>query len=92
MIMSMKYVNRQMEPVVNDILATFSSLALNGPRQSGKTTLLINTLPDYQYITLDDPVIRERALSDPRLFFDHLEEKAIQIYLNTLQGIPQYVR
>jgi uncharacterized protein len=73
----MKYIHRQIEPVVNKILASFSSLALTGPRQSGKTTLLREILKDYQYITLDDPTRREQARSDPRLFFDSLSGKTI---------------
>ncbi len=45
--------------------------------RTGKSTLLQHLLPDYRYVTLDDPVLRGQALSDPRLFFDSLGEKAI---------------
>lgn len=82
----MKYIHRQIEPVVKNILNTFSSLALTGPRQSGKSTLLTQTLTDYQYITLDDPVIRDRAIIDPQLFFDTLTEKTI---IDEIQHVPE---
>jgi len=82
----MKYIHRQIEPVIKNVLNTFSSLALTGPRQAGKSTLLTQTLTDYQYITLDDPVIRDRAVNDPRLFFDTLKEKAI---IDEIQHAPE---
>ncbi|MBI9082226.1 MAG: ATP-binding protein [Desulfobacterales bacterium] len=70
---------------MRQVLNTFASLAVTGPRQSGKTTLLTQILPDYQYVTLDDPVTRERALADPQLFFDSLREKAI---IDEIQNAP----
>ncbi|MCX5855141.1 MAG: ATP-binding protein [Deltaproteobacteria bacterium] len=64
---------------------SFPSLVISGPRQSGKSTLLINTLTDYKYITLDDPLTRERAAADPLLFLDTAGEKVI---LDEIQWAP----
>ncbi len=88
----MKYIHRQIEPVVQQVLTTFSSLAVTGPRQSGKTTLLSQTLKDYQYVTLDDPVTRERALADPQLFFDSLGERAIIDEIQHAPGLLSYAK
>ncbi len=88
----MKYIHRQIEPVVQQVLTTFSSLAVTGPRQSGKTTLLAQTLKDYQYVTLDDPVTRERALADPQLFFDSLGERAIIDEIQHAPGLLSYAK
>ena len=41
-------------------------LSLTGPRQTGKTTLVRALFPDHDYLLLEDPVIREEALSDPK--------------------------
>lgn len=37
-------------------------LALTGARQTGKSTLLRKTFPTYQYINLDDPLVRSQYL------------------------------
>lgn len=46
----------------------FPVVSITGPRQSGKTTLVKSTFPDYKYVTLEDPDIRMIALNDPRKF------------------------
>ena len=66
----MDYINREIESKLKHLLKSFSSIAITGPRQSGKSTLLVNTLKKYNYITLDDPLIREQALSDPHILLD----------------------
>lgn len=43
-------------------------VALLGPRQAGKTTVLKNTFPHYNYVLLEDPDKLEFALSDPKGF------------------------
>ena len=37
-----------------------------GPRQSGKTTLCRALFPRHEYISLEAPDVRLRALEDPR--------------------------
>ncbi|MFA5404716.1 MAG: AAA family ATPase [Ignavibacteria bacterium] len=44
-------------------------LAVTGPRQSGKTTLVKNVFPDYRYISLENPDNLDFALSDPNCFY-----------------------
>jgi hypothetical protein len=39
-----------------------------GPRQAGKTTLVRMALPDYDYVSLEDPENRQIASEDPRAF------------------------
>ncbi len=43
-------------------------VALTGPRQSGKTTLLKATFPTYDYVNLEHPPTRALALNDPDQF------------------------
>lgn len=52
-------------------------VTLYGPRQSGKTTLARTTFPRHAYVTLEDPAVREEALSDPRGFLRRLSKGAV---------------
>lgn len=47
---------------------TFRSVAVVGPRQSGKTTLCRSVFPEKPYISLENPDVLEFATSDPRGF------------------------
>ena len=85
-IKGMKYIHRHIEAAIKNRISSFPSLAITGPRQSGKSTLLINTLPDYQYVTLDDPLIREQALTDPLFLLESIGDKAI---IDEIQLAPQ---
>lgn len=82
----MVYINRQIESKVRDLLNTFPSLAVTGPRQSGKSTLLMHTLKEYRYVSFDDPLIREQSISDPHFFLDSIGEKVI---IDEIQLSPQ---
>jgi len=48
-----------------------------GPRQAGKTTLVREVLSDYQYVSLENPEIREIATEDPKAFLKQYAGKAI---------------
>lgn len=39
-------------------------VTLTGPRQSGKSTLLKTSFPDYKYVSLEDPDMRLFATDD----------------------------
>ena len=52
-------------------------VALTGPRQTGKSTLLRKALPEYTYVTLDDPFLRQQAIEDPQLFLGQFNSKAV---------------
>lgn len=48
-----------------------------GPRQAGKTTLVRRALPDYDYISLEDPDNRQLAAEDPRAFLKAHPDRVI---------------
>jgi predicted AAA+ superfamily ATPase len=50
----------------------FPVVTLTGPRQSGKSTLLRNSFPDYHYLSLEEPDIRMMAKSDPKGFLNSI--------------------
>ena len=86
------YIQRSIEKLLPGILATFHCLAVTGPRQSGKSTLLRHALPEYRYVTLDDPAVLERAHSDPVYFLDSLGERCIIDEIQLAPGILSYVK
>lgn len=83
------YVHRTIEPVIKKLLKQFSALALTGPRQTGKSTLLKNVFGnDYQYITFDDPLNRQRVTDDPELFMSSAAEYVI---FDEIQYVPDFI-
>ncbi len=61
-------------------------LALTGPRQSGKTTLLKELFPDYTYISLENPDHRAFAQNDPNAFFKQYSSYCI---IDEAQRVPE---
>ncbi len=62
-------ITRMYSSSISENLKYYPVLALLGSRQTGKTTLLRQLLPDYSYATLDLPSEAELAEHDPGLFF-----------------------
>ena len=82
-----KYIHRVIEKVLKDRVKHFPAVGLTGPRQSGKSTLLQNTFgKTHTIISFDDPAVRERAISDPKLLIENAGERII---LDEIQYVPQ---
>lgn len=76
-----------MESTVKRFLKQFPSVVITGPRQSGKSTLLKHLFAKtHKYLSFDDLEIRERAISDPKLFLENAGE---YIILDEIQYVPQ---
>ena len=56
-----RFIQRQIAPVMKAQQGKFPILALTGPRQSGKTTLLKELFGDYRYVSLENPNTRSFA-------------------------------
>ena len=59
---------RHLAVTVERAAARYPVVSVNGPRQSGKTTLLRSTFPRHRYVSLELPDERAFALEDPRGF------------------------
>ena len=84
--MDYKYINRSIESLIKGIIKQSPAIALTGPRQSGKSTVLTHIFPKISYVSLDDPLYREQAIEDPELFLDTVREPVI---IDEIQYAPQ---
>jgi len=64
----------------------FPFVLITGPRQSGKSTLVRHTFPDYCYISLEESDNRIYAEEDPRGFISEYPEKTI---IDEVQRVPK---
>ena len=79
-------IQREAQNKLVQLAQTFKSVAIIGPRQSGKTTLVKATFPDKTYISLENPDNRNFAIEDPRGFLGNLPNGAI---LDEVQRTPE---
>jgi predicted AAA+ superfamily ATPase len=80
----MEYYPRKIEEKLEKWLGRKEYLLLKGPRQSGKTTLLLHLheqLGDSEYLTLEDPEWREAFERDPKRAAERILERGKSILL-----------
>jgi len=70
-------VKRTVEKLLKAYSKQFRSLAVVGPRQSGKTTLVRKVFPRKPYVSLENPDERLSAVNDPRAFLKRFPNGAI---------------
>jgi len=76
---------RTLTPKITALAQKFQVITLTGPRQSGKTTLVRAAFPALPYVSLEEPDIRQIALTDPRGFLANYPAGAI---LDEIQNAP----
>lgn len=76
---------RTLHPKLVSLAQAFQVVTLTGPRQSGKTTLVRAAFPDWPYVSLEAPDVRQFALTDPRGFLANYPEGVI---LDEVQRTP----
>ncbi|MFI3239962.1 MAG: ATP-binding protein [Bacteroidales bacterium] len=78
-------IDRALKNRLLELATKYPIVTLTGPRQSGKSTLLRNSFPEYQYISLEDPDMRLFASDDPRGFLQTYPDKTI---IDEVQRVP----
>lgn len=61
---------RTAEKKLKLLAKSFKVVAVVGPRQSGKTTLVKSLFKNKPYVSLENPDLRKFAANDPRGFLD----------------------
>ena len=77
---------RTMEKELLTQLKEFPVVTLLGPRQAGKTTLVREVLPEFDYLNLEDPETRAIAQEDPKAL---LQRHRYQAIFDEIQRTPQ---
>lgn len=78
-------VNRSIVKAVHRAMKYYPVIAITGPRQSGKTTLIKNMFNDYRYVSLENPDNRDFAIRDPNGFLEMFNHKVI---FDEIQRVP----
>ncbi|NUO79203.1 ATP-binding protein [candidate division KSB1 bacterium] len=82
----MHYVTRTIEAKVRLAAKQFPVIAVTGPRQAGKSTLLLRQFSQSKYFTFDDPVLQRQAKDDPGLFVENVPPFSV---LDEVQYVPE---
>lgn len=77
---------RQAENILRRFSSQFRAIAIVGPRQSGKTTLVKKIFSNKPYVSLEDPDERMFATSDPRAFLNRYKEGVV---IDEAQRVPE---
>ena len=79
------YYHRQLEKKILKIAGEYACITLYGARQTGKSTMIRNLFPDYEYVTLDKSNERILASDDPELFLD---SHGVPLIIDEIQKVP----
>ena len=77
---------RKAAGVLGDLAREFRVVAVTGPRQSGKTTLVREVFSGRPYVNLEDPSVRQWAEEDPKSLLGQHPDGAI---LDEVQRCPE---
>jgi len=81
-----RMVSRKAKENLQRLAKQFKAVAVIGPRQSGKTTLVRATFAEKPYVSLENPDTRRFAMEDPRGFLYQYKNGAI---LDEVQRTPE---
>ncbi len=88
----MEYLPRELESTLKQQLSKYPILAVTGPRQSGKTTLLQHLFPEFEYVSLENENIRSFAQDDPVGFLKKYPSKVIFDEVQRVPGLFSYLQ
>jgi len=87
------YIARNCEKTVKYMSERFPVVLVTGPRQVGKTTMLMKIAEKGRgYVTLDDPNARNLAINEPGLFLQRYEPPIIIDEIQYAPNLMQYIK
>lgn len=78
-------IQREIAKTLKKLFSAFPVVTIQGPRQSGKTTLAKMVFPRHAYANLEDAATRMLAERDPVAFFEQFKPPAI---IDEIQRVP----
>ncbi|MBA3752370.1 ATP-binding protein [Candidatus Dependentiae bacterium] len=81
-------IKRDLIDYVRKAASQFKVVAILGPRQSGKTTLVTTVFDKHRYVSLEDYDVRAYAKQDPRLFLQEYSNEQ-GLILDEVQHVPE---
>ncbi len=79
-------IKREAEKTIITLATQYKAVAVIGPRQSGKTTLVRYVFKNKEYVNFENPDIRLFAMEDPRGFLSNYPNGAI---FDEAQRVPE---
>jgi predicted AAA+ superfamily ATPase len=82
------YIQRLLSSVLKEASRQFPAVLVTGPRQAGKTTFLLHEAgKTSDYVSFDDPLERNFAITDPNGFLDRFTKRPV--ILDEVQYVPE---
>jgi predicted AAA+ superfamily ATPase len=85
-------IQRHAETTLLQLVREYPAVAVTGPRQSGKTTLVRTAFPDKTYVSLEDLDERRFATDDPRGLLGRHPDGAILDEVQRCPGLFSYLQ
>lgn len=79
---------RHIEKFLKEQMQYYPVVTVTGPRQSGKTTLIREAFPDFEYVLFEDVDTLEFATEDPRGF---LAQHNSNVIFDEIQNAPEII-
>ncbi len=79
------YYHRQLERKILQTADEYACITLFGARQTGKSTMVRNLFPTFEYVSLDKSKERGLAKEDPDLFLDSYD---VPLIIDEIQKVP----
>ncbi|MCM1483748.1 MAG: ATP-binding protein [Muribaculaceae bacterium] len=85
-------IERDLTAKIKQLSEKFPIVTVTGPRQSGKSTLLKNTFPEYKYVSLENPDMRLFASEDPNGFIKTFDNHVIIDEAERVPSLFSYIQ
>lgn len=85
-------ISREIVNLIYRYKIKYPVIAITGPRQSGKTTMLKTVFTEYEYVSLENPDIRNFAESDPNGFLARYPGKIIFDEVQRVPSLFSYIQ
>lgn len=85
-------VKRNITKAITELMLVYPVIAVTGPRQSGKTTLLKSMFENYRYVSLENPDNRLFAEQDPNGFLELYNQNVIFDEVQRVPSLFSYIQ